>query len=329
MSGAWDIKPEQIERAQGCLLGQVAGDSLGSLVEFRSAEQIRAEYPNGLRDLQHGGTWGTLAGQPTDDSELALALARTLVRLGRFDREVVRAAYVRWLESRPFDCGTTTSAGLRGIPNARSQSNGALMRVSPLGIFGARYPVHDVGDWAEQDAALTHPHAVCRHCSALFAMAIATLVREGLQAGALYERTLQWAAERGVPRSVQSALRRAAERPPEDYYSQQGWVLIAFQNAFYHLLHTPSFEEAVVQTVMQGGDTDTNGAICGALLGALYGRSAVPERWQEAVLSCRPERSNPHCRHPRPREYWPIDLLDLARQLLQPPTAVSSDTTIP
>jgi len=64
---------EMLERAQGCLLGQLAGDALGSLVEFQTPENIRREYPNGVRELADGGTWNTLAGQLTDDSEMALS----------------------------------------------------------------------------------------------------------------------------------------------------------------------------------------------------------------------------------------------------------------
>ena len=52
-------------RAQGCLLGQLAGDSLGSLVEFEDASTIQRLYPNGVRELADGGVWDTLAGQPT------------------------------------------------------------------------------------------------------------------------------------------------------------------------------------------------------------------------------------------------------------------------
>jgi ADP-ribosylglycohydrolase len=61
-----------LAKAQGCLLGQLAGDALGSLVEFKSPESIRQAYPDGLRKLTGGGTWKMLAGQPTDDSEMAL-----------------------------------------------------------------------------------------------------------------------------------------------------------------------------------------------------------------------------------------------------------------
>jgi ADP-ribosyl-[dinitrogen reductase] hydrolase len=86
-----------LERAQGCLLGQLAGDALGSLVEFQTPEQIRREYPQSVRELADGGTWNTIAGQPTDDSEMALLLARMLADQGRYDPKEARKAYIFWL----------------------------------------------------------------------------------------------------------------------------------------------------------------------------------------------------------------------------------------
>ncbi len=126
---------DRTSRAQGCLLGQLAGDALGSLVEFQSPDEIRRSYPDGVRELADGGTWNTIAGQPTDDSEMALLLARLLVKTGSYDPEAARKEYQYWLSSDPFDCGMTISAGLRGNPNTDSQANGAMMRISPLGIF--------------------------------------------------------------------------------------------------------------------------------------------------------------------------------------------------
>lgn len=70
----------RVNRAQVCLLGQLAGDALGSLVEFQSPEEIRRSYPEGVQELTNGGTWNTIAGQPTDDSEMALLLARMLTK---------------------------------------------------------------------------------------------------------------------------------------------------------------------------------------------------------------------------------------------------------
>jgi len=72
--------------------------------------------------------------------------------------------------------------------------------------------------------------------------------------------------------------------PPADYIHHQGWVLIAFHNALWQLLHAPILEEGHHAR----WDTDTNAAICGALLGALYGRNAIPDQWVNSVLNCRP-----------------------------------------
>lgn len=307
---------ERLSRAQGCLLGQLAGDALGSLVEFRTPADIRRQYPDGVRELADGGTWNTLAGQPTDDSEMALALARTLVREGHYDGQAVRAAYVDWLHSHPFDRGSTVTAGLSGRPNQQSQANGALMRISPLGIFCAGHQAGQAATWAKEDAELTHPHPVCVQANQLFVLGIAYAIRSGCSAPGLYEHLREQAGGRQLSPSLTDALHSAASAPPTDYVSQQGWVLIAFQNALWQLLHAPSLEAGVVDTVMRGGDTDTNAAIAGALLGAVYGREAIPEQWADRVLNCRPRAGDPRVRQPRPERFWPVEALELAEKLV-------------
>ncbi|CAE6715139.1 ADP-ribosylglycohydrolase family protein [Candidatus Nitrotoga fabula] len=309
-------KQKQLSRAHGCFLGQLAGDALGSMVEFQSPEEIRSSYPDGVRELADGGTWNTIAGQPTDDSEMALILARMLVEAGTYDPDIALNFYQFWLDSDPFDCGMTISAGLRGCPKHDSQSNGAMMRISPLGIFGANYSLETVGDWAMQDAALTHPNPVCLQANALFTMAIANAIASGCEAGKLYQNIRQWAVDMTVEPVLLDAIYKAADESPVDYVHQQGWVLIAFQNALHQLLYAPNLEDGVVDTVMRGGDTDTNAAICGALLGAVHGLDAIPTQWVDRVLKCRPKAGQPGVHRPRPGCFWPVDALDLAEQLV-------------
>lgn len=308
----------RISRAQGCLLGQLAGDALGSLVEFQSPDDIRRAYPNSVRELADGGTWNTLAGQPTDDSEMALTLARMLVEQGRYDADQARHGYVFWFNSGPFDCGSTVRSGLRGQPNLASQANGALMRISPLGVFGANYELQQVAEWARQDAILTHPNSVCLQANMLFAMAIAHSISTGCGSHELYRQIEAWAREIDAEQALRESITGASMAPPSDYIQQQGWVLIAFRNALWQLLHAPNLQDGVVDTVMRGGDTDTNAAITGALLGAVHGRDAVPVQWVEKILSCRPEAGQPHIRRPRPRCFWPVDALELAERLVSP-----------
>jgi ADP-ribosyl-[dinitrogen reductase] hydrolase len=328
---AQDINAAVLSRARGCLLGQFAGDSLGGLVEFRDAEDIRAMYPAGVRELADGGSWNTIAGQPTDDSELALMLARSLVERGTFDDDAVARAYGHWYASGPFDCGGTIAraasvasrvaanhaATARKFASAESQANGALMRLSPLGVFGHALAPEGVAELARRDARLTHPHPVCQDASAVFAVTIARAVSSGGTASELFDFAMRWADAAGLHADVRADLTAAAEELPADFSRNMGWVRVALHNAFYQLRHADSLEAGLVDTVMWGGDTDTNAAIAGALLGAVYGESAVPRQWREAVLNCRPAVGVAGVRRPRPREFWPVDAVELADELVR------------
>jgi ADP-ribosyl-[dinitrogen reductase] hydrolase len=308
----------RFDRALGCMLGMVIGDSLGGQVEFQTAAAIRARYPDGVRDLCPSPVWRTLAGQPTDDSELGLTLARSLVRAGRYDPEDAAAAYGRWYTSGPFDIGGTTALAFGAAASApadkaaaahdsadgRSQANGSLMRIAPIGVWAT--DADEAAAAASTDSGLSHPHPVCR------AAALAGGDREAMMRKAV--RIALQAGPEAAP--VQQALQNAAAGvAPKDFQHQMGWVLIALQNAFYHLAAGTPLEPALIRTVSSGGDTDTNGAVAGALLGAADGRASIPVRWTMPVLTCRPDPAL-HPARPRPEAYWPDDLLDLTEALL-------------
>ena len=275
----------RLARGQGCLLGQVIGDNLGGMEEFR-----------------------LLPGQPTDDSEMALTLARSLVREGGHDPDKVLDAYRAWLTSRPVDIGVTTEAGLLGRHRLDSQSNGSLMRVSPIGVFAAADPAL-AARLARDDSALTHRNEACLEACAGFAAAISVAVGGG-------DRDAMLAAARAHAKSpAREAIERGARGELPDFTTHPGWVLVALQNAFQKLFAEASVEEALDATVACGGDMDTNAAIAGALLGSLHGRGAFPSQRILQVLACRPLAECGALR-PRPMEYWPDDVLELAEAVL-------------
>ena len=330
-----------VDRAQGCLLGQLVGDALGSMVEFMSARDIARLYPHGLREIGPSPVHGTIAGQPTDDSELALALARSLVARGGYDEEDVAGAYTDWLESGPFDKGGTITRATHAMGAARgrgermaaagrvaasrsSEANGALMRQCPLAIWGYSLAPEALALWVRADTLLTHPHPVCQGASAAFLVALAAVIRDGLDGRAAHAVAREWDRLHGQSPIVTTTLAAAALEPPA-FQPNEGHVVIALQNAFYQAYHAQSFEEGLVATVMCGGDTDTNAAIAGALLGAIHGVSAIPEQWRTAVLQCRPERGRPEVRQHRPEVYWPVDALALAEALLHTGTSAGRE----
>jgi ADP-ribosylglycohydrolase/fructose-1,6-bisphosphatase/inositol monophosphatase family enzyme len=326
--------PGLLSRAQGCLIGQLAGDNLGALVEFQTAAEIARRYPGGPRLMEDGGHWDILAGQPTDDSELALMLARSIADEGHYNIEVAARAYAWWYAGGPFDIGGTTRNALEpalaavkaggsaadaakraALNRTDSEANGALMRAAPLAVFGHGMKPDDLARLARQDAELTHANPVCRDANAVYCVAVAAAVGSHGDRKAVYDYALEWARACRLCPSVVEAVTRARTSPPADFQRSMGWVLIALQNAFYRLLHAPSPEEGIAQTIACGGDTDTNAAIAGALLGAAFGAEAFPHQWVDRLLTCRAMRATAGCRRPRPPTFWPVDCLILAERL--------------
>ena len=334
----------EIRRAWGCLLGQIAGDSLGSQVEFKDEEKVRALYPAGMDDLEGSALYGTLPGQPTDDSEMALALARSLAEEGAFHAEKVRAAYVAWLGSHPVDFAHAVFRALHGKIDARSEANCALMRVSPLGIRGAHCvpdaalpcddgaepdiealaesrEMRELARQAMEEAALTNPHPLCRASSAAYVAALAYGIRSGSPMG-------MWRAAHAVAAHLPSwsdvpaeeaervcaCLEDARTHEPENVQENMSHVLVALHNGFWRLLHAGNAGAGVRATVMRGGDAAANGAVAGALLGAALDIDSFPHQWADAVLACMPKEGR--VARPRPEAYWPMDFMPLAEKLL-------------
>ena len=277
--------------------------------------EIARRYPDGPRLLADGGRWQTLAGQPTDDSEMALALARTLVAAGDWDAERVLEAYREWYRSGPFDVGQTTRAALNGYFVAQSQANGSLMRASPLGVFAhARTPA---------EAA-----ALARRESGAHAPAPRLRRRRGRVRGGGLARDpgrrrrrgrLRGGAGLGARRARAAAGRRRRSRRPARQRRSATARSRASCSSRCRTRSTscctrPPWRRASWPPSAAEATRTPTRAIAGALLGAVHGRAAVPQQWRSMVLSCRAHPSR--ARHPRPPACWPTDVLEIAERLL-------------
>lgn len=297
------------------------------------------------REITGGGPFRVARGQVTDDTQMATALARSLRTHGDFVLDDVARRYVAW-SREAFDIGNQTAQALArvatGTPptlagrevwianGSRMAGNGSLMRTAPLGVFFA----HDAERRVETslaDSDITHYDPRCALACAAFNGAIAAAAREradsrAMLAAAHADLALAYAqAHRDAPHDakvIDDALARlsddlaAAEgddphldgtaAPDVDLTRYAGFVRVAFRLAFWHLLHAPSFEVALVDTVNRGGDADTNGAIVGALLGARYGAAAIPARWHDAVRDALTGQTDPWATDYHPRELFAL-----------------------
>src|SRR5690606_25661389 len=127
-------------------------------------------------------------------------------------------------------------------------------RAAPLGIHAARDGVDDIFAWnsAQEDAELTHPHPLCVAINAVYVAALAWTIRQplggdatpGRLAPAVHEYMIEQARRPWVDSASREAilavLDAATSGPPASYSHQSGWVLTAFHNAAYQLLHAPT-----------------------------------------------------------------------------------------
>ena len=130
------------------LSGLAAGDSIGATTEFVAQERVPQVYARHCEQgwpfkAVGGGTFGWAAGQPTDDTDMAMCLVRALLSQGRFNPEAIGQEFVGWLDTDPKDIGGTTARTLGRLrdgiswfeagreeydANPNGAANGSLMR---------------------------------------------------------------------------------------------------------------------------------------------------------------------------------------------------------
>lgn len=303
------------DAALGAILGACVGDAAGAVLEFVSGD-LTANRVDHAMTLPGGGCWRVAPGQITDDGELTLCLARALAG-GGFDLERIALSYAKWIDSPPFDIGTTTRNGLgcthesqwaavcrkdgyasamtraAAERNMTSKANGSLMRAAPLGVWGAsadcstggEIDVRRLAECAIADSRLSHPNPSAADAVACYAIAIATLIRTAGDREAAFAAAEAWAEESAIE-EVRRWLADARRGKDVAYVPQIGFVCIGFTHAFRHLAAGSDYVMAIRETIAGGGDTDTNACIVGGLIGAACGAESIPAAVREKVLSC-------------------------------------------
>ncbi|QDX41167.1 ADP-ribosylglycohydrolase family protein [Salarchaeum sp. JOR-1] len=282
------------DNARGVLLGLACGDALGRPVEFAAASEISAEYGR-LDEMVGHGTWNQPAGTITDDTEQALCIARSLVEHQGFDPADVAERFVAWYESDPFDIGRMTMRTLSRLKHGdtwdeagqhvweqsregQNAGNGSVMRCPPLAIPYATDWEHLV-EVSRQSSQITHADPRCTYGCAILNLTVAGL----LEGTSTPLRDALDYVDASAPDELVAALRPLAQGDTPGSLETSGYVVHSLQTALHDGLGCDSLEEAIVTAVNRGGDTDTIGAIAGAVAGARFGASSLPDRWLRTI----------------------------------------------
>jgi ADP-ribosyl-[dinitrogen reductase] hydrolase len=276
------------DRVLGCVLGLAVGDALGAPFEFLR----RANVPDPIPALEL--PWMHLPpGSTTDDTAMARNLTRSLADRGGFDPADLVRRHVEWISSDPPDVGALTGRVLRraargeeAVKVARevweqrgpevSAGNGSVMYCAPLGVAYAHRPARLV-ELAPALSALTHHDGRCRTAVLAVCLATAALVRDEPPEAAAVD-ALGAVEELEGGEELEFLVEAVGGARPIDG-PDQGFCLFTAAVAFQALLRGGDAETELRRVVGLGGDTDTNAAVAGALLGARDGEGELPSGW--------------------------------------------------
>jgi len=262
-----------VDKAKATFMGLALGDALGATTEFMTSREIQVKF--GVHNQIIGKGWLYLKpGQVTDDTEMSIWMARAIQNSGGWNLSAIAEAFAHWMKSRPVDIGSTCSRGIKNYiihhrlevpPSPWDAGNGALMRMVPVALYS-------LGDedcltrYAVEQAHLTHNNPLSDAACIFFGR----LVHRAIMGDTLEQ--LHILADDFV-----IAHPKFGYQPyPQN---SSAYVVDTVQTVFHFLFSTSTFEECLVNTVNQGGDADTTGALAGMLAGALYGVRGLPGRW--------------------------------------------------
>ncbi|MFL5798279.1 MAG: ADP-ribosylglycohydrolase family protein [Actinomycetota bacterium] len=287
------------DRVVGCVLGLALGDALGAPFEFRRAHDVPSPIP--ALELP----WmGRSPGSTTDDTAMAMNLVGSLAEGGALDVDDVVRRHLEWFASDPPDVGTLTRRVLAraagGTPAADaarevweergpevSAGNGSVMYCAPLGAAYANRRdalLHE----APRLSGITHHDERCRTAVLAVTLAVAALVRGEGPSRAL-EDAVGTTIDRPGGEELEFLVEAAGKKRPVDG-PDQGFVLFTAGLGLQALARVADREVApegvereLRRIVLLGGDTDTNAAVAGALMGAAAGAGRLPGGWLDRL----------------------------------------------
>jgi ADP-ribosyl-[dinitrogen reductase] hydrolase len=268
------------------LLGTAVGDALGVPFETKLANYeplVKWDGKSYLGSEHHG----LQPGQYSDDTQMSLMVAESLIDNHGFNPDDLAERYVEWIVSgRARGYGKTTMLAITNLVNGKhwsesgiagSYGNGTAMRAAPFGVY-FRNDLSALVSICKMDSSITHASEEAEGGSIAIGLAAAYAVN-GDTSGLLED--LWQILPASKIRSIIYSLDSLIESPyitPEQALRVIGTKADVRQTvpaALYCFLKFDNYHDAVLASIKAGGDTDTTAAIVGALFGAKYGMKVI------------------------------------------------------
>lgn len=292
------------------IVGAAVGDAIGVPVESQYRKQLSEKPVTGMR--AHG-THNQPAGTWSDDTSMILATASALSGM-ELDPERIATAFLSWRDygafspdERVFDIGLTTNTAMNrfkegtdavlcGGNHIEDNGNGSLMRILPVAFFlyntesfeDRKQAVYDV-------SSITHRHLISKiacHFYVEFAIRLMRMRNKDMCATAAIKQAYDHTAkifrfhyehDEEIRKTFSKIFTGELSDCSVHIIKSGGYVVDSLEAALWCLLHTDSYETAVLTAVNLGHDTDTIGCITGGVAGIVYGINNIPMTWKKTL----------------------------------------------
>lgn len=287
-------------RFRGCMLGSAIGDALGMPSENMTRAQIINKFGDRIDRFYPKPNRGLKAGQWTDDTLLSLATVDSLIEEGAFaPHKIAKRMSVAFKKEKSRGFGRSTKIALRrlnegyhwqgsGITEKSSAGNGAAMRIYPIAL-SSYGNLKILKDNCEMVSSITHKNPEAINGALAVAFVISSILNSKFNRAKIIPNIIDFIGPSKVSEKlliVQNILndRTYSLEKGLERIGTFGSVFETVPSSLYVFLHSfDSFEEALISSVSYGGDTDTIGAIVGAMSGTYHGDDVIPKLWKDGV----------------------------------------------
>lgn len=283
------------------ILGFAIGDALGVPVEFKTRKYLK-EHP--VSDMLSFQTNNQPKGSWSDDTSMTLATMDSIIKCQNIDINDMADRFLEWWKKdaytatgKCFGMGDGTKKALAywqlnktqpsGSKNITNNGNGSLMRMVPIAYYLSKRSINEKVkiEIIKRVSSITHAHDISVLGCIIYCKYIDYIIA-GVEKNRAYDLVKNDILNLDLPNcfpyyqnEYDRLLNQDIKNLIENNINSSGYVVDTLEAVFWTFLKTNNYQEAVLKAVNLGGDTDTIGALVGALAGIMYGLDDIPLKW--------------------------------------------------
>ena len=289
-----------MSKVRDAIIGHAVGDAMGVPLEFKSREEL---LKNPVTKMIGFGTHNVAEGTWSDDTSMMIATIDSINAKNGIDLYDIALKFSAWKNrgsytpfGEVFDIGNTCAKAIEnfdeghdepttcGLTDINSNGNGSLMRILPIAYYAIEKHLKDteILELVRQISSITHAHEISILGCYIYVRYV-MFILNGKDKLAAYNMTkavdyTMFSEEARAP--YERLIKGDISKLNVNDIKSTGYVVDSLEACIWVLLKSENYKEAIIGAINLGGDTDTIGALTGALAGIIYGYDYIPEEWK-------------------------------------------------